>query len=332
MSLAAQVAVPPPVAAPPVCGGLPTRMKVLYITTLHRTGGWLTEAFAADSATQIALEEVVGVTAGLSRLRDEVFDAVLVSHEPGVLDALDLIEGLRAGGNEEPMILLGSQPAQEIDALCYEVGADDYCCVAETTVRGLLWKFARAIERGQLVRENRRHVQAERQRLLQEQLEAERLLDQQRALIVDLEVIDSGKKASGCEEEAISFEGCLAKTATDGAVAPQALPEALVSHYRELLRTYIIMGAGNLTDEMLELAELLANSNVSAQRAMQLHVQVLEELIHGLGNRSARHVMNRADLLVLEVMGHLADGYRQRFYERQHPPRQLELPGFGVAA
>ncbi len=332
MSLVAQAVVPQPVAAPPVCGGLPTRMKVLYITTLHRTGGWLTEAFAADSATQIALEEVVGVTAGLSRLRDEVFDAVLVSHEPGVLDALDLIEGLRAGGNEEPMILLGSQPAQEIDALCYEVGADDYCCVAETTVRGLLWKFARAIERGQLVRENRRHVQAERQRLLQEQLEAERLLDQQRALIADLEVIDSGKKASGCDEEAISFEGCLAKTATDGAVAPQALPEALVSHYRELLRTYIIMGAGNLTDEMLELAELLANSNVSAQRAMQLHVQVLEELIHGLGNRSARHVMNRADLLVLEVMGHLADGYRQRFYERQHPPRQLELPGFGEAA
>ncbi len=332
MSFAAQAVVTQPVAGPPVCGGLPARMKVLYITTLHRTGGWLTEAFAADSATQILLEEVVGVTAGLSRLRDEVFDAVLVSHEPGVLDALDLVEGLRIGGNEEPMILLGSQPAQEIDALCYEVGADDYCCVSETTVRGLLWKFARAIERGQLVRENRRHVQAERQRLQQEHLEAERLLDQQRALIADLEVIDGGgaKRQTAGEEDCL--EGCLAKTATAGAAAPPELPEALVSHYRELLRTYVIMGAGNLTDEMLELAELLANSNISAQRAMQLHVQVLEELVQGLGNRSARHVMNRADLLVLEVMGHLADGYRQRFYERQHPPRQLALPGFEAAA
>ena len=214
MSLVAQA-----VAAPPVCGGLPVRMKVLYITTLHRTGGWLTEAFAADSAAQILLEEVVGVTAGLSRLRDEVFDAVLVSHEPGVLDALDLVEGLRAGGNEEPMILLGSLPAQEIDALCYEVGADDYCCVAETTVRGLLWKFARAIERGQLVRENRRHVQAERQRLQQEHLEAERLLDQQRVLIADLEVIGSGAKVQANSEE-ICLEGCLAKTATAGAAPP----------------------------------------------------------------------------------------------------------------
>ena len=38
--------------------------------------------------------------------------------------------------------------------------------------------------------------------------------------------------------------------------------------------------------------------------------------------------MNRADLLVLEVMGHLADGYRQLYHERSNPPRQLMLPGF----
>ena len=61
---------------------------------------------------------------------------------------------------------------------------------------------------------------------------------------------------------------------------------------------------------------------------MQLHLRVLEELIGSLGNRSARHVMNRADLLVVEVMAHLADSYRRRYDERQHPPEQLRLPGF----
>ena len=85
-------------SAPKIWGQMPTRMKVLYVTTLHRTGGWLAEAFAADCAAEIWLKEAVGVTAGLAHLRDEVFDAVLISHEPGVLDALDLIEGLRAGG------------------------------------------------------------------------------------------------------------------------------------------------------------------------------------------------------------------------------------------
>ena len=311
-------------------GGLPSRMKVLYITTLHRTGGWLAEAFASDSAAQILLEEVVGVTAGLARLRDEVFDAVLVSHEPGVLDALDFVEGLRGGGNDEPVILLGSAPAQQVDALCYEVGADDYCCVAETTVRGLLWKFARAIQHHQLVRENRRLVQAERQRLQQEHHEAERLLDQQRALIDDLETLGGAKKTASqhSDNPQEAMEDCLAKTATSQHESPLVLPESLISHYDELLRTYVIMGVGNLTDEMSQLARLLADWGISAQSAMQLHVHVLEELVKGLGNRSARHVMNRADLLVLEVMGYLADGSRQLDQDRCNPPHQLLLPGF----
>ena len=142
----------------PHVGGLPARIKVLYITTTLHTGDWLAEALAADSASQILLEEVVGEAAALARLRGEVFDAVLLSHEPGELDALDLVEGLRAGGNEDPMIVLGSAPPQQVDALCYETGADDYCCIGETTVRGLLWKFGRAIQQHQLLRENRKLV------------------------------------------------------------------------------------------------------------------------------------------------------------------------------
>ncbi|NOY40379.1 MAG: hypothetical protein GXP26_00895 [Planctomycetes bacterium] len=311
-------------------GDLPARIKVLYITTPHRTGAWLAEAFAADSAAQIVLDEVTGEAAGLERLRDEVFDAVLLSHEPGQLDALDLVEGLRAGGNEEPMIVLGTAPPQQVDALCYEVGADDYCCVTETTVRGLLWKFGRAIRQRQLARENRRLVQAEQQRLRQEHHEAERLLEQQRALITDLEILsDAGTalKSPDVNSEA-SIEEPLAKLATTNAGPPVALPEALVAHYQDLLRTYVVMGVGNLADEMSELAALLTNSGVSAQQAMQLHLQVLEELVQGLGTRSARHVMNRADLLVLEMMGHLADGYRLRYYERRDPLQQMPLPGF----
>ena len=343
-----------PSAAPAARAGLPLRMKVLLVTTLHQTGDWLTAAFAADGAAHIMLEEVIGVTAGLARLRDEAFDAVLVSHDPGVLDALEMAEALRAGGHDEPLIIFGNQSPQEIDALCYEAGADDYCFVAETTVRGLLWKFARAIQRFNLTRENRRLVQAERQRLQQEHHEAERLLDQQRALIVDLQGLhEGGAKPQAAIEVAIDLSCSLPLVGRAGeggdpgeqdCHAEQVihlakhehthhpLPTALVHHYRELLRTYVIMGAGNLSQEMTTLAELLAGSNVSAQQTMQLHVQVLEELVEGLGNRSARHVMNRADLLVLEVMGHLADGYRERYHERRHPARQLVLAGFNAAA
>jgi hypothetical protein len=108
------------------------------------------------------------------------------------------------------------------------------------------------------------------------------------------------------------------------------LPVNLVSHYRELLRAYVIMGSGNLNGDMQELAELLVSTGTTPQQTMLLHLQVLEALVRGLGSRSARHVMTRADLLVLEIMIHLAEGYRSRFLERVHPPQQLLLPGFDM--
>jgi DNA-binding response OmpR family regulator len=307
-----------------MAGALPPSLKVLSITTPNRTGGWLAEAFAADSATQVELIEVIGVTAGLTRLRDEAFDAILITHEPGQLDALDLVEGLRAGGTEEPMMLLGSLPPQEIDALCYEVGADDYCCVSETTVRGLLWKFARAIQRNQLLRENRRLVHAQQQRLKQEHLEAQRLLEQQRLLIADLECL-GGQTATESTIGVDNPDDCQTRRLS-AEHATADLPSMLVAHYRELLRTYVIMGVGNLGSEMARLADMLATCEASAQKALQLHVAVLEELVQGLGSRSARHVMNRADLLALEVMGHLADGYRARLQDGRTPLKQQSLP------
>ena len=112
---------------------------------------------------------------------------------------------------------------------------------------------------------------------------------------------------------------------------PCNLPERLIGHYRELLRAHVVMGVGNLAGEMTALAGLLVEAEISAQQAMQLHVHVLEDLIGSLGNRSARHVMNRADLLVVEIMAHLADGYRRRYHERHCPPEQLRLPGFESA-
>lgn len=319
---------------PKIWGQMPSRMKVLYVTTLTRTGGWLAEAFRSDCAAEVQLIETVGVTSGLSHLRDEVFDAVLVSHEPGVLDALDLVEGLRAGGNDEPMIVLGAAPSAQLAALCHEVGADAYCCVAETTTRSLLWTFARAIERSQLIREHRRLVQMEQQRLAHEHQEAERLLAEQRALIAELELIREGRVGEGDIGRGgeTPIEGSSVSPPLPLSFSPPLaaadLPERLIAHYRELLRAYVVMGAGNLSDEMAKLANLLTESDVSAQRAMQLHVHVLEELIGSLGNRSARHVMTRADLLVLEIMAHLADGYRRRYHNERRPSHQLDLPGF----
>jgi DNA-binding NarL/FixJ family response regulator len=291
--------------SPVVWKGMPPRMRVLHITTRQRTGGWLAEAFAADSASQVLMEEAVGTAAGLARLRDEAFDAVLVSHEPGDLDALDLIEGYRAGGSEEPIVVLGTQSEQEMAVFCYEVGADGYVCVHTATTRSLIWIVARAVQRHQLVRENQRFAQAEQARLLRENDEGQRMLQEQRAIL---------EEPASCDPAGASGE-------------PLPLPPELIAHYRELLRIYVIMGSGNLGVELRRLAEVLVAAGLTARQTMQLHLRVVEEMIHGLGARSTRHVMNRADLLALEVMIHVSEGYRHRYQERVQPPMQRRLPG-----
>lgn len=310
-------------ACPPPWGSLQTRVRALYLASGRRTGAWLTEALASDSATKVTLTESVGASAGVARMREEAYDVVLVSHEPPELDALELVEGLRASGAEEPFIILGAQSEQELDALAFEVGAEGYVCVHATTTRTLNWIVSRAIERRRLIRDNRRLTHAERQRLRQEHQEADRLLAEQRGLLKDLKNIRDGAQG-GCDDDLSAPAG--AAIVSRAAAEPIPLPPALIEHYRDLLRAYVIMGAGNLGQEMSALADLLVSAEVDAAQTMQLHLSVLEDLVKGLGNRSARHVMVRADLLALEIMVHLSEDYRRRYLEHIRPPRQLLLP------
>jgi DNA-binding response OmpR family regulator len=285
-------------------GYLPPRIVALYVTGAARTGGWLADAFAADSASEVCLDETNRMADGLAKLRDEVFDAVLISHEPPSLDALALLDAIRAGsGEDQPVVVLGAESEQELSALCFEAGADAYVCVGTATTRALIWIVARAIERRRLISENRRLHQARQHQLQIEHDEARRLLAQQRALVAD-------------PESDTSINRRL------------PLPDSLVGHYREMLRACVIMGSGNLGSEMRRLTKLLADARVTAEQALLMHLEVLEEMILGLGNRSARHVMSRADLLILDLLANLADGYRTRLMDRLFAPRQQLLPGF----
>lgn len=293
-------------------GALPVRLRVLFVTTSHRTGGWLAEALAEDSACDVRLEEALGQAEGLGRLRDEVYDAVLVSHDPDQLDAFEMVAAMRGGGAEEPVVILGDEPEPESAAFAFEVGADAYLAAASATTRQLIWILARATERHRLVREHARFVECERQRLQQEQFDAERQVEQQQALMQRFAAL-----AAKCPQAA----------ASGGNEKRWILPSELADHYRELLKTYVIMGSGNLTEEMRLLARILVMAGVSADRALALHLGALSELVRGLGNRSARHVMIRADLLGLEVLMHMAEGYRATAAEFAHPPQQMTLPG-----
>jgi hypothetical protein len=174
-------------------------------------------------------------------------------------------------------------------------------------------------------------MQAERHRLRLEHDEAERLLDQQRALIRDLERLRSSGPAADVTDNDLTAAVSAEREPSFKSMIPAeevTWPPTLAANYRELLRAYVIMGSGNLAREMGQFADSLAEAGVSAPQTVELHVRILEEAVRGLGNRSARHVMSRADLLVLEVIVHLAEGYRRRLDELQQPLEQKLLPGF----
>lgn len=289
-------------------GLLPPRLRVLFITGPKRTGRWLADTMAADRACEVSLDEVRGAAAGAAKLRDDVYDAILISHEPRSLDSLEVVDALRAGSSEEqPILVLGDESEAEFAALCFEAGADGYIYLPATSTRAFLWQLARARERHALITENRRLRHDQRHRLQMEHDEAARLLQQQHALVTDLEKIRSAALRDSGDDLAAEIEV--------DANENRSSDDPMLNHYRELLRTYVIMGSGNLTEELQRLAATLIAANLTAQQVMQLHLHSLEEAVAGLGSRSARHVMNRADLLILEVMLHLAEDFRRRWRE-----------------
>lgn len=317
---------------------LPPRLRLLYVAWHRRIGAWLFDALERETASKITREESVGPVAGLARIQEEDFDLVLISHEPPELDALQLTRAARTAGSDLPVIILGNQSEQELAANSFEHGADAYLCAHTATSRTVVWVVARAIERAHLLRENRRLQQAEEQRQQRDQEEVARLLEEHRRIIGRLRAkTDSASDQSalplstscgkGDDKSQRGLTDALARSPAPLPTIP-LLPPTLAAHYRELLRAYVIMGCGTLAAELKELVDVLASTGISAASVLELHTAVVSDLVRGLGTRSARHVLNRAHLLIVELLMRLSDSYRERFWEREHPATQLYLPGF----
>ena len=287
-------------------------MSVLLVGDSAPVVDWFRDALSIDCAVEVDWECIAEPSDAVARLRDKVYDVVLVSSLSDSPRVLQLLDAIRAGSSDEqPILVLGTAAELDMADLCFESGADAYLCIGTTTARAMLWQLARAVERHQLLLENRKHRNSQRHRLQLEHDEASRLLQQQRQLIVGLESIHTCSEIEAAESASQSVEvrqSVKPGTSIDRSSPPSRdFPSSLASHYSDLLRTYVVMGSGNLGPQILQFAELLTGENLSSQQLMLMHLQVLEEVVGALGNRSARHILNRADLLILEVMMHLAE-------------------------
>ena len=267
----------------------------------------------------------------LTLLREESFDGLILEAEfcrVGLAVAgeseperceLAVLRALRGAGCDDPVVLLTSRVHDDL-----VIAADRYA--AELLVSPAMWyspalgvTLRRAVERTQLVRDHYRLSVVERRRSRRDREEAAGLLHQQRRIIEEFlhgtTSLPARDERSPGDGAARSFgtELCEGAVAADSSgSAEPAVPTEIVLYYHELLRTFVIIGSGSLASEIRKFAESLAEMRLSPRQVMRLHLGRVEELVRGLGSRSSRHVLARADLLALEVMIYLAECFQQR--------------------
>jgi hypothetical protein len=265
----------------------------------------------------------------MSRLREEPFDCILID-VPATGSSLrddngpfGLIRALRTSGCEDPVVLVGRLFADaEWTAAC---AAD---CDVFISARG--WNslvlgamVKRALLRGELIRENTRLSAAHHRRLLRERDESEQLLAHQRQLIAELETLPDPLRERPARPSAADAR----LLRTNSARPPGERPaDEFNERYRALLRSYVLMGSGSLANEIAEMADQFVSAALPPPEALQLHLQCVESLVKGLGNRSARHVMSRADLLAIELMTHLAHRSQRASGAGSSPTPIADLP------
>jgi hypothetical protein len=284
-----------------VCGtGLPEKVKLLCVSPDEPSWTMLALILAQYGCHEPQFRWCAGAAPALAAIREETFDCTLLlagsPAEPG--DATALLPALSAAGNMEPVLVLMRQADEEL--LAQLGGAECEVLVSEAGWQSPVlpvW-IGRAIERAHRLRDNVRLASGEQRRMLRERSEASSVLQEQRRFLAD------GQRSAFQD---ISLQAGHGTEATVRDLPPQA-----AECYEQLLRSTVIMGTGSLSGEVRQLAQLLVASGFAPRAALRLHIEHVERLIAGLGARSARHVMSRADLLAMELMIQIGDCYRDK--------------------
>ena len=300
--------------------GLPSRLRLLCVCPVEPSWVSLSLLLDAEHCHQPQFQWVSTSSEALALLRDESFDCVLVGDRlhsvrldaptKSQFDVLSLVRAIRASGCDDPIVLITTHLDEDRWAkLC------EYEC--EILITSNLWEsitvvpvIKRAFTRVGKLRDHHRMEMADHRRLVRDRDEADSLLTQQREIIRELEALNRGAVQVNESHEATP----LSQIGSDSQSSrtPLPLPEEINDYYQELLRTYVIMGSGNLGNEIARLAELISTAGLTPRETLQLHLERLETLVRGLGSRSTRHVMARADLLALELMMHLGECYQRQ--------------------
>ena len=279
--------------------GLPNQLRLLCVSSSEPSWSVLALMLDRYGCSEPQFRWCGSHASALSLLREETFDCLVVPSRVGSLrggssSVESFLTAVEAGGAAEAVLVTTDGEDEELAALLAEFECELLVAREPWQSTALPVWIGRAIRRAQLVHENMRLTSADRRRSSRERDETELLLDEQRRILTE----ESRWSALGdCE-------------AVDEDVS--RLPGKVAEFYQELLRTTIMMGSGNLSEEIRKLAQLLVVAGVGPRTALRIHLEQVEALIKGLGSRSSRHVMVRADVLAMELTLQLGECYRRK--------------------
>lgn len=301
-------------SAPPQ-SGLPPGFRLLCIGMIEPDWVGLSLQLDAVGCHDPRLRWVSQATEAITILRRESFDCLVIGVEftgQRLWDAESLIRAVRASGCNDPLVLLMDQPDDELATLATQLNCELLVSRVTWNSRAFVAVIQRAIRNVETARENHRLSVDNHRRLVRERDEAGHLLRQQRDIISELELLahrESDEPPGEAESQLARIDEAFGYVPGGRRETAIVVPEEIKRFYQELLRTYVIMGSGSLGGEIAELARILAEAELSPRDTLSLHLERVEQLVRGLGNRSTRHVMARADLLALELIIHLGECY-----------------------
>jgi CheY-like chemotaxis protein len=323
-------------------GGLPTRLRLLCVGSVEPSWVTLTLQLDALGCVEPNFKWVSTANEALALLRDESFDCLLVRINPSRMvegdDPISLARGIRAGGCSDPIVIVTIAADDETWTEALRLNVDLLVSAKGWESSALVQAIQRAVERGRMFHEIDRLASADRRRLVRERDEADYLLNQQRRFLAALEHFAGPNAVRSSGGDTVEDMGGdtgrhvpLAE-ALDGRIENLGLPPEFDEYYQELLRTYVIMGSGNLSTEIINLAGVLSQAKFAPREVLDLHLARVERLVRGLGNRSTRHVMARADLLALELMVRLGECYQRRAAAFGSPTEVFPEPGLAPSS
>lgn len=278
---------------------LPSVLRLLCVGAEEPSWALLTMQLGSQGCHEPQFRWSSTANEALTILRREIFDSVIIvtdgletGNDFGWSTIFALVDAVRAGGHDEPVLLVTPRVSDEQIAQLSRIDCEILCSKQSWNSQALVPLTLRMVYRSHTLQATLKLKHSQRRQLSREKNEAERFLSEQQRMIQDVRLM--GHRTRGAE-------------------SVPAISDELCRYYETLLRTHGMMGEGSLSVEVSQLAKILCQSGIDPGTVLEMHLRQTENLISRAGNRSSRHLVSRADLLAIELLL-----YMGQFYCLQH--------------